>query len=145
MDLIWPLESSYKYSEEQNVWRVIAKTKPHRFYTYDTGTLHIVRYKSGGVGVHGLWPGVTEPYRAEHREDLVYMLFADERVDIFSYSNKEMDRAHALMMCWDSVAIGAPTDPTALAIIAAVDALPQPIAEEIVPHLVMSLSTLRAQ
>ncbi len=134
MDLIWPLESKYVVSNyprrcdvhiRPKVTPVLKRSIDIIRINYDARTQEVI--------VHmGNW-------RMEFGE-FIYRAKCDALGSAHGFSRKEL-----LGFMFDYVGGDTPTDPIALAIIAAVGTLPGPIAEEIIPHLVMSLRTLTAQ
>ncbi len=135
--------TTYEYLSSDN-WRGAAiPTKPHTWTRNLCGRMHVKLYlPRDEVSVHGMWRGACAQYETRSW-NMTFLTFKNGHAYNWMGNAEEFDYATALKICWDSVHVdNMPTDPIALAIIAAIGTLPRPIAEEIIPHLVMSLCTL---
>ncbi len=134
MDLIWPLTTSYR---AEKIGSSIVIWVPAFMVSMCSIaiTIDYNQHKRQAVVCAGSF--LIEFNEYNHRTEM----------RMYPWIACSYDRAQCIrFVLGHSTIDNAPTDPTALAIIAAIsEHLPQPIAEEIIPHLVMSLRTLTAQ
>lgn len=133
MDLIWPLESSYDVDTRH---RSIVVMIPRKFPSKWQNNLFLHYYTDESIEIR--------------IDDCLFVSkdgnYTVQKISPHGPSWLIVSREQYVKWFWDHVlAGGLPVDPTALAMIVIVNTLPQPIAEEMTPHLVMSLRVLNTR